>query len=78
MLAESLQRAGLARPEFIRFSQVINEPTVLQLASGVAPGSTLLGGTMNTTVGALGGRITSWSVWRDGLGKLQMEAAVRY
>jgi hypothetical protein len=61
MLADALSKAGLGRPSFIRVTGILNEPTLQQLQAGVAPGETVLGGTIQNAAQALGGKVTSFS-----------------
>lgn len=77
MAAEALRGAGIAQPSTIRFAQIINEPTLAQMAKGMALSETVLGRTLAGTVKSLGGTITNWSsgVYR---GKPWIEVAVKY
>ena len=78
MLADALKQAGARRPRWIRIANILDtQPTLSQLATGVAPGDTVLGGTVQNTVAELGGHITGWS---QGItrGKQWIQAAIAY
>src|SRR5829696_9224728 len=65
MLADALIQAGARKPTALRIAKILDtQPTVRQLASGVAPENTVLGGTIKNTVAGLGGTITAW---REGM-----------
>jgi hypothetical protein len=77
MLADALRGAGITRPEIIRFAQIINEPTLEQMAKGVSLSKTTLGRTLVNTVRKLGGEIANWKsgIYRD---KPWIEVSIKY
>jgi hypothetical protein len=78
MLADALRKAEITRPETVRVSQILeNQPTLKQLAEGVAAGETVLGRTAASAIKELGGKVTEWT-FGEYKGKTWIEATISY
>jgi hypothetical protein len=66
MVATSIQKAGIANPEHVKVSGILdNQPTLKQLSDGKAPEDTTLGKTIVSAVKKMGGKVTGWEVGVD-------------
>ena len=77
MIAYALQKVGIRQPTFLQAKNVINKPTLDQLANGVDIKDTLLGKTFINAAQELGGTPTAWRVWTD-RGKTFFEVTIGY
>lgn len=77
MLADALRSAGIKRPSFIRFQNIIEENTVAQINEEVPLQDTKLGHTMSNAAGELGGKVSDWQHGVD-RGQLWMTGTLSY